>query len=136
MGSKEVPLQHDMFNDELVDNRTAKQKRRDTRLERQAEKEASLPPPLFSGSEIIQFGVTKVNPALPFAPASALIGLKPEDNRTQEETEHEIQRAAEERTYKMFEDEETPVQLELPLPDEDKILYQAGVVARLAFPLI
>jgi len=135
MGSKEVPLQHDMFNDELVDNRTAKQKRRDVQLERQAEKEASLPPPLFSGSETIQFGVTKANPALPFAPASALIGLKPEDNRTPEEIERDVQRAAEEKTYQMF-DEGTLTQLELPLPDEDEILYQAGIVARLPFAVV
>jgi len=133
--SKEVPFQHDMFSDELLDNRTAKQKRRDARLERQAKEEASLPPPLFPGNETLQFGVTKANPALPFAPPSALIGLKPDVNTTLEEIEHDTQRASEEQTCNMFCDK-TLVQLELPLPDEDVILYQAGIVGRLPYSLV
>lgn len=100
--SKEIPLQPDMFSGELADTRTARQKRDEARAERRAARAASLPPPLFSGQETILFGVTSANPALPFAPASALIGATRQDCRTPEEIAQDTQREAEKRTYALF----------------------------------
>ncbi len=67
--SKEIPLQPNLFSGELEDTRTLQQKRADVRAARRAERQASLPPPLFAGRETIQFGVVKANPAHALRPS-------------------------------------------------------------------
>lgn len=89
-------LQFNLFTGELEDRRTRKQ--------RQADRQRALPQQveMFSQRDIAQFGV-KANPHIPLSGNVRLI-LIPEDVRTPEEIEREIQRAAEERTHKMFAD--------------------------------
>lgn len=87
-----------MFTGELVDNRSRKQKKLDR--ERQQLKQLEM----FPQREIAQFGV-KARPLLPLSPNTRLL-LIPEDPRTPEEIEQDTQRAAEEQTYRMFDDAE------------------------------
>ena len=96
MPSKEIPQQFDMFTGELVDTRTRRQKQRDRQrdLPRQIE--------MFSQRDVAQFGV-KANPTMPLSGNVKLI-LIPEDPRTDEEIERDIQREAERRTVAMFGD--------------------------------
>jgi hypothetical protein len=108
--SAEVPLQIEMFTDELVDTRTRKQK--------QAARRASAPQQtaMFSQREVAQFGVQ----ARPRMPAIGRNGkpikmvLQMEDLRTEEEIAAAVQKAAEEMTQPMFADAEledvSPVQ--------------------------
>ncbi|NLE45575.1 MAG: hypothetical protein GX620_12715 [Chloroflexi bacterium] len=86
--------QFDMFTGQLVDTRTRKQ--------RKADRERALPRQIemFSQRDIAQFGV-KANPTMPLSGNVKLL-LIPEDPRTPEEIERDIQRAAEERTHPMF----------------------------------
>ena len=84
-----------MFTGELDDNRTRRQKKRDK--ERQQPRQTEM----FSQGELAQFGVRKT--AWPLSPTTKL-GLIFEDPRTEEEKERDRQRAAEERTYQMFEE--------------------------------
>ncbi len=93
-----------MFSGELVDTRTRRQKKLDREREQPKQME------MFSQREVAQFGVN-AHPLLPLSPKTKLL-LIPEDPRTEEEIERDIQRAAEERTYQMF---ETPSLS----PDED-----------------
>lgn len=94
MPSKEIPQQFDMFTGELVDTRTRRQKQldRERDLPRQIE--------MFSQRDVAQFGV-KANPTMPLSGNVKLI-LIPEDPRTDEEIERDIQREAERRTVSMF----------------------------------
>jgi len=102
--SAEVLLQVDIFSGELVDTRSAAQKRRDLEALQPRQME------MFSQRDVAQFGVN-AHPLLPLSPNTKLL-LIPEDPRTEEEMERDLQRAAEQQTYRMF---ETP-----PLsPDED-----------------
>jgi hypothetical protein len=93
-----------MFSGELVDTRTRRQKKLDREREQPKQME------MFSQRDVAQFGVN-AHPLLPLSPNTKLL-LIPEDPRTEEEMERDLQRAAEQQTYRMF---ETP-----PLsPDED-----------------
>jgi hypothetical protein len=94
--SKEVPLQIDMFTGEMVDNRTAIQKKKEKNDAgpKQAE--------MFSQREMAQFGV-KAHPKLPISPKTR-IELMIEDHRTDEEKAAAIQQEALERNYRLFED--------------------------------
>ena len=93
-----------MFSGELVDTRTRRQKKLDKQREQPRQIE------MFSQRDMAQFGV-KANPIMPLSGNVKLL-LIPEDPRTPEEIERDIQRAAEEQTRPMF---ETP-----PLsPDKD-----------------
>lgn len=96
MPSKEIPQQFDMFSGELVDTRTRRQKQldRERDLPRQIE--------MFSQRDVAQFGV-RANPTMPLSGNVKLI-LIPEDPRTDEEIERDIQREAERRTVSMFGD--------------------------------
>lgn len=89
-------LQFNLFTGELEDRRTRKQ--------RQADRQRALPrqAAMFSQRDIAQFGV-KANPHMPLSGNVRLL-LIPEDPRTPEEIERDLQRAAEERTHKMFGD--------------------------------
>ncbi|MCZ7554459.1 MAG: hypothetical protein M5U05_18085 [Anaerolineales bacterium] len=89
-------LQFNLFTGDLEDRRTRKQ--------RQADRLRELPQQteMFSQRDIAQFGV-KANPTMPLSGNVRLL-LIPEDPRTPEEVERDIQRAAEERTHRMFAD--------------------------------
>lgn len=93
--NQEKPLQMDMFTGDLVDNRTAKQKR----LDREQEKpQQSL---MFSQREMAQFGVNP-RPKLPISPKTRL-ELMVEDHRTEEEIAAAIQAEALKQNYRLFE---------------------------------
>jgi len=87
-------LQFNLFTGEAEDRRTRKQ--------RQADRQRELPQQLemFSQRDIAQFGV-KANPTIPLSGNVKLL-LIPEDHRTPEEVERDIQREAERNTYRMF----------------------------------
>jgi hypothetical protein len=92
----EVPLQHNLFTGELVDNRTHAQKK--------AYAERSLPQQmaLFKQREVIQFGV-RVPPIVDLAAlSSGPLVLVSEDPRTAEDKERDLQREAEALTAQMF----------------------------------
>ena len=95
--SKEVPMQFDLFSGELVDNRTAKQRR----LDREQEKPQQAM--MFSQREMAQFGV-RANPKLPISPKTRL-ELMIEDHRTEEEIAAAIQEEALKKNYRLFEAE-------------------------------
>ena len=94
--TKEVPLQTDMFSGDLVDNRTRKQKKKAKEQQRPKQTE------MFSQREMAQFGVNP-RPQLPLSPKTH-IELMMEDHRTEEEKAAAIQREAEKRNYRLFED--------------------------------
>src|SRR5258708_4769403 len=98
--SKEVPLQLDMFSGALVDTRTRTQKQHDTKAEQ------PQPIEMFSQRDIAQFGV-QARPLMPIASGTKL-ALISEDPRTPDEVERDTQRAAEEKTYRMFSEEAVP----------------------------
>lgn len=89
-------LQFNLFTGEPEDRRTRKQ--------RQADRARELPRQIamFSQRDIAQFGV-KANPHIPLSGNVRLL-LIPEDPRTPEEIERDLQHAAEERTHKLFAD--------------------------------
>lgn len=93
----ERPLQYDLFTGELIDNRSAKQRRSD--------KEAEKPQQgmMFSQRDMAQFGVDP-HPKIPLSDHTAL-GILFEDHRTEEEKEADIQRQALEHNFKMFEED-------------------------------
>ncbi len=93
--TKEVPLQFDLFSGELVDNRTAKQRRLDREQERPQQ---AL---MFSQREMAQFGVNP-RPKLPISPKTRL-ELMVEDHRTEEEIAAAIQAEALKQNYRLFE---------------------------------
>lgn len=94
--SKEVPMQFDLFSGELVDNRTARQKR----LDREQDKPQQAL--MFSQREMAQFGVNP-RPKLPISPKTRL-ELMVEDHRTEEEIAAAIQEEALKQNYRLFED--------------------------------
>ena len=94
--SKEAPLQVDMFSGDLVDTRTRKQKKK--AAEQTKPKQAEM----FSQRELAQFGVNP-RPLLPISPKTR-IELMIEDNRTEEEKAEAIQREAEKRNYRLFDE--------------------------------
>ena len=89
-------LQFNLFTGEAEDRRTRKQ--------RQADRQRDLPQQteMFSQREIAQFGV-RANPTMPLSGNVKLI-LIPEDHRTPEEVERDLQRQAERNTRQMFAD--------------------------------
>jgi hypothetical protein len=94
--SPEIPRQHNMFTGEWDDNRTLRQKRLDEERGKLKQME------MFPQREIAQFGVN-AHPLMPL-PSNTKLILISEDPRTDEETERDIQRAAEEHTRQMFGD--------------------------------
>jgi hypothetical protein len=94
MSNKEVSLQYDMFSSELVDTRTATQKR--------AAKRAVQPQQIemFRQKDIAQFGVN-ARPTLPISPKTRL-ELIAEDHRSDEEKVRDMQREAEKKNYALF----------------------------------
>ncbi|SRR5258708_38772419 len=131
--SKEIPLQQDMFSGELEDTRTPQQKRADARAARRTERQASLPPPLFTGRETIQFGVLNATPAQAFAPVSELLFHKPPDTRSDEEKAAEALRQAEALTPPLFPQE---LDNEVVDIDEDRIIYEYAQVIGLPFEVV
>jgi len=108
--TKEVPLQFDLFSGELVDNRTAKQRRLDREQERPQQ---AL---MFSQREMAQFGVNP-RPKLPISPKTRL-ELMVEDHRTEEEIAAAIQEEALKQNYRLFEGDE--VEEAAPLEQANK----------------
>lgn len=106
MSKEGRPLQYDLFTGELVDNRSAKQRRSDK------EKEMPQQGMMFSQREMAQFGVD-AHPKIPLSDHTAL-GILFEDHRTEEERAADIQRLALENNFKLFEEE--------PDDQEDEIL--------------
>lgn len=102
----ERPLQYDLFTGELVDNRSAKQRRSDK------EKDGPQQGMMFSQRDMAQFGV-EAHPKLPISPKTRL-ELMIEDHRTEEERAADIQRQALENNLRMFEED--------PDGQEDEIL--------------
>ncbi len=92
----ESALQYNLFTGELVDNRSAKQRRSD--------KEAEEPKQgmMFSQRDMAQFGV-EAHPKIPLSDHTTL-GLLFEDHRTEEERAADIQRQALENNLRMFEE--------------------------------
>jgi hypothetical protein len=93
----EPSLQYDLFTGELIDNRTATQKKRS----REAEKPQQGI--MFSQREMAQFGVD-AHPKMPLSVHTAL-GILFEDHRTEEEKKADIQREALKNNMRMFEEE-------------------------------
>lgn len=100
----ERELQYDLFTGELVDNRSAKQKRSDR------EKEGPQQGTMFSQRDMAQFGV-EAHPKLPISPKTRL-ELMIEDHRTEEEKAEDIQREALEHNFRLFEEEATQDEVE------------------------
>jgi hypothetical protein len=96
----EIPRQRNMFTDEWDDTRTRRQKKLDREREQPKQHE------MFSQRDLAQFGVRK--PLMPLSPHTRLVLIN-EDPRTPEEIERDIQRAAEEQTYRMFGENADPV---------------------------
>ena len=117
--SSEIPLQADMFTDELVDARTPGQKLRDHKSE--------LPQSvfMFRQRDIAQFGVT-AHPLLPISPTTRLT-LATEDPRTRDEIESDTQREAEKRTISIFADF---------LDDYEKELFELAQMMDLPFTVL
>lgn len=93
----ELALQFNLFTGELVDNRSAKQKRK------AREQEEPQQPMMFSQRDMAQFGVD-AHPKLPLSPKTRL-ELMVEDHRTEEEIAADIQREALKNNLRMFEEE-------------------------------
>jgi len=133
MSKEGVPLQFDMFSGELVDNRTRRQKKQDKERTQPRQME------MFSSREVAQFGVNP-RPLIPLSPNTRLL-LIPEDPRTEEEIEHDRQRAAQEQTYQMFDEPAATNDAEQPkkpnteiTPDTTTLaLVPYGVVAVVVF---
>jgi hypothetical protein len=89
--SAEFALQQDMFTDDLVDNRSAKQKAQ-ARVRSQPKQIE-----MFSQREMAQFGVD-AHPKLPLSPKTRL-ELVIEDPRTDEEKERDLRQQIEQQTY-------------------------------------
>jgi hypothetical protein len=98
--SKEILLQLDMFNGELVDTRTQRQKRTDDAVQE------IYQVAMFPQREIAQFGVS-AKPLISLTPSTKL-ALISEDPRTPEEREQDLQREAEEKTYQIFDSDADP----------------------------
>ena len=108
--STEVLFQIDMFTDDLVDTRTARQKR-------QAKKRAAPQQfEMFSQRDIAQFGV-RARPQMPLPPG-ATMALIIQDPRTPEQVELDRQRAAEALNGRLFADPEPEPQLAQPQEPE------------------
>jgi hypothetical protein len=116
--SPETPHQIDLFTGTLVDNRTPSQKRNDR--QRQKPKQDFL----FSQRDMAQFGVNP-KPLFSLSPHTSLVLLR-EDPRTEVEKERDLQRAAEARNTRLF---EQPNEGE-GFPPEDFIKAWVGELAQ------
>lgn len=93
MSAKETYLQADLFTGELLDTRSAKQKKEAAQAAgpRQAE--------MFSQRDLAQFGV-QAHPQIPLSPKTRL-ELAMQDMRTPEEKEQDVQREIQEHSYRL-----------------------------------
>ena len=99
VGTAEIPLQHDMFSGDLVDNRTRHRKRLD-KARKQPQQMT-----MFSLKDTVQIGVS-AKPWLKNLPAPKL-ELESVDPRTDEERELDLLREAQKMTHAMFAISET-----------------------------
>ena len=93
MSKGEIPLQHSLFSDKLVDNRTRTQKRASGLQQT----------PMFSIHETFEFGA-RVRPWLAAAPRPTL-ELTSEDVRAPEEIEADLEREAQKHNATLYADE-------------------------------
>ena len=99
----EFALQLDMFTGELVDSRSAKQKKQ-ARIRNQPQQTE-----MFSQREMAQFGIN-AHPTLPLSPTTTL-KLIMVDPRTDADRERDLKQQIEQQTYSLpiWEDESTHV---------------------------
>jgi hypothetical protein len=109
--SAEFALQLNMFTGDLVDSRSAKQKKQ-ARVRNQPQQVE-----MFSQREMAQFGVN-AHPTLPLSPTTTL-KLEMVDPRTDEEKERDLRQQIEQQTYPLPIWEEEPLQTSNHLPDAD-----------------
>jgi hypothetical protein len=95
IGNVSIVLQYTLFTGELVDNRTAAQKRQDEAHSQPTQIE------MFSQRDLAQFGVT-AHPQMALPPDTKLV-LISEDPRTPEEMERDREQAAQALTIPLFE---------------------------------
>ncbi len=118
----EVPLQHDLFTGEWVDNRTRQQKQTDSQRDQPKQTD------MFSQREVAQFGV-RANPVMPLSPGR--LQLIREDPRTEEEIEADLMRQAQKNTYELFpspendESDDEDELAELPPAEKPPTQYEA-----------
>lgn len=148
----EIPLQIDMFSGELVDARSAKQKKHDNNTPHEQMQ-------MFSSREVLQFGVN-AHPLMPINEGTRL-GLELLDTRTDEEKDHDLMREAELLTVPLFAPPDghepavlssQPLLLTAPLISgllpawcdagdeteitDDRLLYERGIIFDWQFPLV
>ena len=109
MTTPEVPLQHDMFSGQMVDNRTQQQKR----LGKIAIQPQQMM--MFSLKDTVELGVS-ARPWLKELPPPKL-ELERQDIRTEEEREHDLLREAQSLTSAMFSIAEAPERVEEPVTE-------------------
>ncbi|MCA9904382.1 MAG: hypothetical protein KC547_11030 [Anaerolineae bacterium] len=115
--SVEVMLQRDIFSGELVDTRTASQRRRDERAEQPQQIE------MFSQRVLAQY---VPRPMMPLSAETRLV-LVQEDPRTDEEKEADRERAARALTTPMFAaGDETPTDQPVALENNDDEISTAS----------
>ena len=95
--AKKTPLQVNLFSGDFVNTRTRKQKKIAAQQAQPKQTE------MFSQREMAQFGVNP-RPLIPISPKTR-IELALQDMRTEEEKEAAIQREAEKRNYRLFDEE-------------------------------
>ena len=96
MVSEGQPLQFDLFSGELVDSRSAYQKRKDKN------RDAPQQLLMFKTSEIVQYGIS-ARPWLNDAPRPQLV-LEIQETRTPEEIERDLMREAQKYTVSFLDD--------------------------------
>ncbi len=96
MASEGQPLQFDLFSGELVDSRSAYQKRKDKN------RDAPQQLLMFKTPEIVQYGVS-ARPWLNDAPRPQLV-LEIQETRTPEEIERDLMREAQKYTASFIDD--------------------------------
>lgn len=129
MPKEEIPLQHDMFSCELIDNRTTSQKKKDR--ERIAPQQLQM----FSTPDIVQFGVRRNSVYKEWLEQVTIpmLELVIQDVRTAEEIDRDLIREAEERTIPLFSEEKSTLektdssQLK---PTTSEILYDSTIYTK------
>lgn len=116
--SLEMWLQREMFTGELVDNRTAAQKKADR------EQQIPVQCEMFSIHDTVQIGAC-LRPWLFQTPKSPLV-LVGEDPRTEEEIEHDLMREAERLTNPMFAEQPAAPEVTPTLPTLDDVFTPTG----------
>jgi hypothetical protein len=124
--SLEMWLQREMFTGELVDNRTAAQKKADR------EQQIPVQCEMFSIHDTVQIGAC-LRPWLFQTPKSPLV-LVGEDPRTEEEIEHDLMREAERLTNPMFAEQPAAPEATQTPEAQDDVFTPTGAPETAASP--